>query len=95
MTPVYEGMIVGEHARPDDLEVNVAKTKQLTNFRTRAVEHDTSRLPPIRRMTLDDCIEFINDDELVEVTPQNVRMRKKILKKDDRQKVLASLKKSE
>ena len=88
MTPVYEGMVVGEHARPEDLEVNVAKTKHLTNMRARAVEQDTSRLPSIRRMSLDDCVEFISDDELVEVTPQNIRMRKKILRKDDRAKAL-------
>jgi GTP-binding protein len=88
MTPVYEGMIVGEHARPEDLEVNVAKTKHLTNMRARAVEQDTSRLPTIRRMSLDDCVEFISDDEVVEVTPQNIRMRKKILRKDDRVKAL-------
>jgi GTP-binding protein len=88
MTPVYEGMIVGEHQRPEDLEVNVAKTKHLTNMRARAVEQDTSRLPTIRRMSLDDCIEFISDDELVEVTPLNIRMRKKILRKDDRYKAM-------
>jgi GTP-binding protein len=86
MTPVYEGMVVGEHVRHEDLEVNVAKTKHLTNMRMRAVDQDTSRLPSIRRMSLDDSIEFINDDELVEVTPLNIRMRKKILKKDDRAK---------
>jgi len=83
---VYEGMIVGEHARPEDLEVNVAKAKHLTNFRTRAVENDTSRLPVARVLSLDDCIEYINDDELVEVTPKSIRMRKKILRKDDRAK---------
>ena len=95
MTPVYEGMIIGEHARPDDLEVNVSKTKHLTNFRMRAVDNDTSRLPTIRRMSLDECIEFINDDEMVEVTPESVRMRKKILKKDDRQKIASASKKAE
>jgi GTP-binding protein len=88
MTPVYEGMVVGEHQRPEDLEVNIAKTKHLTNFRMRAVDVDTTRLPNIRRMSLDDCIEFISDDELVEVTPQNIRMRKKILRKDDRYKAM-------
>jgi GTP-binding protein len=88
MTPVYEGMVVGEHQRPEDLEVNVAKTKHLTNMRARAVEQDTSRLPTVRRMSLDDCIEFISEDELVEVTPLNIRMRKKILRKDDRAKAL-------
>jgi GTP-binding protein len=86
MTPVYEGMVVGEHQRPEDLEVNIAKTKHLTNMRMRAVDQDTSRLPTIRRMSLDDSIEFISDDELVEVTPLNIRIRKKILRKDDRVK---------
>ncbi len=84
MTPIYEGMVVGEHQRPEDLEVNIAKTKHLTNFRMRAVDVDTTRLPNVRRMSLDDCIEFISDDELVEVTPLNIRMRKKVLRKDDR-----------
>ena len=74
--------------RPEDLEVNVAKTKHLTNMRARAVEQDTSRLPTVRRMSLDDSIEFIGDDELVEVTPLNVRIRKAILRKDDRAKAL-------
>jgi GTP-binding protein len=86
---VYEGMIVGEHQRPDDLDVNVCKTKVLSAMRTRASDHDTSRLPPIRRMSLDDCIEFISDDELVEVTPQNIRLRKKILSRDERAKAAA------
>lgn len=86
MTPVYEGMVVGEHQRPEDLEVNVAKTKHLTNFRMRAVDVDTSRLPSIRRLSLDDSVEFISDDELVEVTPLSIRIRKKILRKDDRAK---------
>jgi GTP-binding protein len=86
MTPVYEGMVVGEHQRPEDLEVNIAKTKHLTNFRMRAVDVDTTRLPGVRRMSLDDCIEFIGEDELVEVTPLSIRMRKKILRKDDRYK---------
>jgi GTP-binding protein len=88
-TQVYEGMIVGEHQRPDDLDVNVCKTKVLSAMRTRASDHDTSRLPPIRQMSLDDCIEFINDDELVEVTPENIRLRKKVLKRDDRARMAA------
>ncbi len=83
-TQVYEGMIVGEHQRPEDLEVNVAKAKHLTNFRMRAVDNDTSRLQVARDLSLDDCIEYINDDEMVEVTPKSIRMRKKILRKDER-----------
>jgi len=86
---VYEGMIVGEHQRPDDLDVNVCKTKVLSAMRTRASDHDTSRLPPIRQMSLDDCIEFINDDELVEVTPESIRLRKKVLTRDERSKQAA------
>jgi GTP-binding protein len=89
-TPVYEGMVVGEHARPDDLDVNVCKTKVLSAVRTRSSDHDTSRLPPIRQMSLDECIEYIADDELVEVTPLNIRIRKKYLKRDDRAKMSAS-----
>ena len=81
---VYEGMVVGEHQRPEDLEVNVAKAKHLTNFRMRAADNDTSRLTVARSLSLDDCIEYINDDELVEVTPLSVRMRKKMLRKDER-----------
>jgi len=81
---VYEGMVVGEHQRPEDLEVNVAKAKHLTNFRMRAADNDTSRLTVARSLSLDDCIEYINDDELVEVTPLSIRMRKKMLRKDER-----------
>ncbi len=94
-TQVYEGMIVGEHARPDDLEVNVCKTKVLSAMRTRASDHDTSRLPPIRQMSLDDAIEFIAEDELVEITPENIRLRKKLLTKDERAKVLSARKDAE
>ncbi len=83
-TPVYEGMVVGEHARPDDLDVNVCKTKMLSAVRTRSSDHDTTRLPPIRQMSLDDCVEYIAEDELVEVTPLNIRIRKKVLKRDER-----------
>jgi GTP-binding protein len=89
-TQVYEGMIVGEHIRGDDLDVNVCKTKVLSAMRTRASDHDTSRLPPIRQMSLDDCIEFISDDELVEVTPESIRLRKKVLRRDDRSKAAAT-----
>jgi GTP-binding protein len=89
-TPVYEGMVVGEHARPDDLDVNVCKTKMLSAVRTRSSDHDTSRLPPIRALSLDECIEYIADDELVEVTPLNIRIRKKYLKRDERARMSSS-----
>jgi GTP-binding protein len=88
---VYEGMIVGEHQRPEDLEVNIARAKHLTNFRMRAADNDTSRLPVARNLSLDDCIEYVNDDELVEVTPKNIRMRKRILRKDERARAAKQL----
>jgi len=78
-TPVYEGMIVGEYSRDVDLEVNVCREKKLTNIR--AAGHDEAvRLTPHRPMGLEDCLAWIDDDELVEVTPTTVRLRKRILR---------------
>jgi len=74
--PVYEGMIVGEHSRDNDLVVNPCKKKHLTNMRAASAD-DTIRLTPPRLMDLEDCIEFIAGDELVEVTPKNIRLRKR------------------
>jgi GTP-binding protein len=82
---VYEGMVVGEHIRPEDLAVNVAKTKHLTNVRSVSGEKASSLTPP-RHMSLEDCLEFLADDELLEVTPQNLRIRKRILDNEDRMK---------
>ncbi|HDP94645.1 MAG TPA: translational GTPase TypA [Candidatus Aminicenantes bacterium] len=76
--PVYPGMIVGEHSRENDLVVNVCKTKKLTNMRA-AGSDDAVRLVPPRRFSLEQAIEYINDDELLEITPANVRMRKRLL----------------
>ncbi len=76
--PVYEGMVVGEHARSSDLVVNVAKKKHLTNVRSAGAEMLEGLTPP-RKMSLDECIEYLGDDELLEVTPQSLRIRKKIL----------------
>ncbi len=73
---LYEGMIVGENAKTDDLEVNPMKTKQLTNFRASGGKDDAVRLAPPRRMTLEQAIAYIDDDELVEVTPKSIRLRK-------------------
>lgn len=73
--PVYRGMIVGEHSRPGDLNINVCKKKQLSNVRS-STSDITARLTPPRQMTLEGCLEFIADDELVEVTPASIRMRK-------------------
>lgn len=74
-TPVYGGMIVGEHSRDNDLEVNVLKGKQLTNVRASGTD-DAVKLTPPRKMSLEDMMAYINDDELLEVTPQNLRLRK-------------------
>ena len=74
----YEGMIIGEHSRGNDLEVNPLKTKQLTNIRA-AGKDDAIRLTPPRHLTLEDAITYIADDELVEVTPKSIRLRKRLL----------------
>jgi GTP-binding protein len=77
-TPVYEGMIVGENARPNDMDVNVTKEKKQTNMRASTADEAIRLIPP-RHLGLEQAVEFINDDELVEVTPQSIRLRKKIL----------------
>ena len=75
---VYRGMIIGEHTRDNDLEVNPLKSKQLTNIRA-AGKDDAIKLPPARIMTLEQSLSYIQPDELVEVTPKNIRIRKKFL----------------
>ncbi len=82
---LYEGMIIGENAKPEDLEVNPMKSKQLTNFRSTGKD-DAIRLTPPRRMTLEQAIAYIDDDEMVEVTPKNIRLRKAILDPHERKK---------
>ncbi|MCY4119622.1 MAG: translational GTPase TypA [Acidobacteria bacterium] len=77
-TAVYEGMIIGENARPADLDVNVTKEKKLTNMRASTAE-EALRLVPPRLLNLEQAIEFINDDELVEITPGSIRLRKEVL----------------
>jgi GTP-binding protein len=80
---VYEGMVVGEHQRPGDLEVNISKKKHLTNMRTSFKEIDSDLTPP-REMSLDECIEYLAEDELLEVTPKSLRIRKRLLDKNSR-----------
>jgi len=80
---VYEGMIVGENARAEDMDVNVAKEKKLTNMRSSTAE-ELVRLPPPRNLSLEQALEFISDDECVEVTPKTVRLRKAVLPATDR-----------
>jgi GTP-binding protein len=82
-TPVYEGMIIGENARDVDLNVNAIKEKKLTNMRA-STSDEAIRLVPFRELSLEQALEFINDDELVEVTPQSIRLRKKILAANQR-----------
>jgi GTP-binding protein len=84
-TPVYEGMVIGENARPNDMDVNVTKEKKQTNMRASTADEAIRLIPP-RRLGLEQAIEFINDDELVEVTPASIRLRKKILASNMRPK---------
>jgi GTP-binding protein len=82
---VYTGMIVGENVRQDDMDVNVTKEKKLTNMRTTASDEHIKLEPP-RRLTLELALEFIEDDELIEVTPGGIRLRKRILDANQRKK---------
>jgi GTP-binding protein len=82
---VYEGMLIGEHSRGNDLDVNVLKGKQLTNIRA-AGKDEAVRLTPPRRMSLEQAIAYIDDDELVEVTPKSIRLRKRFLNPEDRKR---------
>ncbi len=84
-TKVYEGMIVGLNSRSDDMTVNPCKNKKMTNVRASGSD-DAIKLPPALRLTLEDALEFINDDELVEITPEQIRIRKKFLKELDRKR---------
>ena len=91
-TEVYAGMVCGECSRADDIDVNICKKKQLTNTRSSGAD-DALKLTPIRQMSLEQCLEFINNDELVEVTPVNVRMRKRILDSAERKRAINRSKK--
>src|SRR5437667_383826 len=82
---VYKGMIVGEHTRDNDLEINILKGKQLTNIRTTSKDEAVRLTPPIR-MTLEKALAYIEDDELVEITPKSIRLRKKFLDANDRKR---------
>lgn len=86
-TEVYEGMIVGEHSREQDIEVNPAKEKHLTNMRA-AGKEDAIRLGPIKVLPLEEAIAYIQQDEMIEITPKNIRLRKKHLSSLDRKKVV-------
>ncbi len=82
---VYDGMIVGESSRPGDMDVNPCKEKKLTNIRTKSTD-DNVQLEPPRELTLETALEYIEDDELIEITPQSIRLRKRLLNVIDRKK---------
>lgn len=84
-TEIYEGMIVGEHTRDNDIVVNICKEKQLTNVRS-ATKDDTVKLKTPRIFSLEQALEYLNDDEYCEITPQSIRLRKKILNKSERER---------
>jgi GTP-binding protein len=88
---LYEGQIIGEHIKPGDLVVNVAETKKLTNMRSSGTD-DSVRITPKILMTLEECMEYIQQDECIEVTPQNIRLRKIQLNEEDRKKSQKAMK---
>ena len=88
-TKVYEGMIVGEHNRPNDLNINILKGKQLTNVRASGTDEAVKLIPP-RKMSLEQMMSYINDDEVLEVTPLNLRLRKKYLDPHERKRAAKS-----
>ena len=93
-TEIYEGMIVGEHSRENDLSVNVTKMKQQTNVRS-ATKDQTNTIKKPRILTLEESLEYLNEDEYCEVTPESIRLRKKILNKSEREKSAKKKKSSE
>ena len=88
-TPVYEGMIVGECPKAEDIEVNVCKEKHLTAVRSKGADEALTLITPIQ-MSLEEAIEFIAEDELIEVTPKSIRLRKQILDTPTRKKAQAA-----
>ena len=86
-TQVYTGMIVGQNARQGDIDVNVCKKKHLTSIRNAAGAEEAMKLTSMRTLSLEECLEFIDDDELLEVTPKNLRMRKRVLATEMRKKL--------
>ena len=90
--PVYQGMVVGVCGRAEDLDINVCKGKKLTNTRASGSDDAVKLVPPVV-MSLENCLEFINNDELVEVTPQNIRMRKTVLDSGERRRLISRNKK--
>ena len=88
-TPVYEGMIVGENPKPDDIEVNVCKEKHLTAIRSSGADEKLTLITPVQ-LSLEEAIEFITDEELIEVTPKSIRLRKVVLDTPSRKRIQAA-----
>ena len=84
-TAVYTGMIVGENNRDGDLELNVCRAKKLTNMRASGRD-DNAKIAPPKIMSLEECLEYVEDDELLEVTPKNLRLRKRLLDENERKR---------
>ena len=82
---VYEGQVVGEHCKDDDIPVNATKAKQMTNIRA-AGKDDAAKVRPARIMSLEVCLEYIQQDELVEICPKSIRIRKRLLKEGERRR---------
>ena len=82
---IYEGMVLGENARTGDIDVNPCKAKKLTNMRSTGAEEKVA-LPPPKRMTVEESISYMDEDEVLEVTPKSIRLRKKILDSGARQR---------
>ena len=92
-TEVYEGMIVGENSRADDMDVNITKEKQQTNIRSATSDNFEKLIPP-RKLSLEQCLEFCREDECVEVTPDAVRIRKVVLDQNERAKITSRARKA-
>ena len=92
-TAVYAGMIVGEHCKDSDLDVNVCREKKLTNIRS-AGKDENVKLPPPVVKSLEESLEYLEDDELLEVTPKSLRLRKRLLTENERKKAVRSERKS-
>ena len=86
MEPVYEGQVVGEHSRDKDLPVNICREKKLTNVRSATAEAKVVLKAPFKFDTLEPALEYIEEDELVEITPKAIRLRKVLLKESDRKR---------
>jgi GTP-binding protein len=93
-TEVYEGMIVGQNSRENDLGVNITKAKQMTNVRS-ANKDQTSVIKKPKILSLEESLQFLNDDEFCEVTPESIRLRKQILNKSEREKAAKKKKSAE